>query len=209
MSQDTQDSAKMIGRMDRFETSLGIKIDHLASLQQELSELKTALTLEVDELKTLKLSLEKTLPETVDQSLRTSAERIIPQLLPPLVEGFQEENLDFINTSIEDAQQVKEGIDKSLSQARSLMSAFKKTITLRGVGITLAFCLGSLLTAGGIYYFFPQHISITYGLAPSAARMVVLGEAFMENTDKLSRGQKDFFMLKAVEKLKNPVFPKD
>lgn len=55
---------------------------------------------------------------------------------------------------------------------------------MRGAALTLVFCLSSLMAAGGIFYFFPQEIH--YGLSDNTLKTYFVGEAVMENFNKLT-----------------------
>lgn len=182
MDKNIDDFTDLLARMDRLETGLGIKIDRFTESEQALAKWRKEMTLEVEELKDLKHSLQKLLPETVHQTLEESANLIIPELLPPLIKGLQEATDAFIKSSLKETQRLKNGINQTISEAQELVSSHKKEMTLRRIGVTLIFCFSSLLTAGGIFYYFPQHQYVSYGLSPSAGEFIVLGEAFSENT---------------------------
>lgn len=197
MQKEIDALADLLEKIKRIEGALSPKVENLIKSEKTLSDLKNQLTLEVMEIKAFRESL----PELAKESLEESAESIISELLPLLVKGFQKESLGVVKSATKEAQRLKEDVDETISEAKELASSFKKTITLKGVGVILSFCLGSLLSAGGICYFFPQHVSVTYGMTNLTAEMVVFGEAFIENWDKLTASQKAFYFQKAREKL--------
>ncbi len=196
MKDDIKALEDTLGKIKRHEMTLSLKIDSLDKSQEAFSELAKSLTMEVEEIKNLK----KTLPEAVDQSLRLSASEVIPQLLPDLVEGFKEQTLSLIESSIKDAQRIKTEVDQVISQAAKYVTSQKRENILRRIGLTIIFCFSSLLTAGAIFYIFPQ--TVNYGMTYSMAEAVVFGEAFMENSEKLTLEQRQFFISKAADKLK-------
>jgi len=197
MQKEIDALADLLEKIKRIEGAFSSKVENLIKTEKELSELKKQLTLETMEIKAFR----ETLPKLAEESLKESAENIISELLPLLVKGFQKESLGVVKSAAKEAQRLRNDVDETISEAMELASSFKKTITLRGVGVILSFCLGSLLSAGGICYFFPQHVSVTYGMTNLTAEMVVFGEAFIENWDKLTASQKAFYLQKAREKL--------
>jgi hypothetical protein len=202
MKKDIDAFQDMLARMDRHETVLGIKLDRLTEFEQAIVKWQKALTLEVEQLKALKHSLETALPEKVYSSIKESADVIIPQLLPRIVEGFQEQTQEGIKSCIDEAQRIKKGIDDSISEANRFMSAQKRDMTLQRLGMTFFFCLGSFVTAISIFYYFPQHEHVTYKLGLDTARAAVIGKALIENEAKLTPEQHKFFIKKIEEELK-------
>ena len=189
----------MLARMDRLETVLGIKLDRFTESEQAIAKWQKALTLEVEELKALKHFLEKSLPEKVHDSLKESADVIMPQLLPRIVEGFQEQTHEGIKSCVDEAQRIKKGIDGSISEANRFMFAQKRDMTLQRLGMTFFFCLGSMVSAISIFYYFPQHEHITYGLGLDTARAALIGQVLIENEAKLTPEQHKFFVKKIEE----------
>lgn len=173
-----------IGRIDRLTTVLGTKVESFSASEQALSKWRKELTLEVEELKTLKHSLEQSLPELINKSIKSSSQIIVSQLIPSLVEGFVEKTIFFVDSSLKEAARLKDEIDHSISQVMGLISTQKKEMTLRIAALTFVFCLSSLMTAGGIFYFFPQEIH--YGLSDNTLKTYFLGEVVMKNFNKLN-----------------------
>jgi len=193
MKKDIDALRDMLARMDRLETVLGIKLDRFTESEKAIAHWQKALTLEVEELKALKHFLEKSLPEKVHGALKESADVIMPQLLPRIVEGLQEQTQESIKSSIDEAQRIKKGIDGSISEANRFMSAQKRDMTLQRLGMTFFFCLGSIVTAVSIFYYFPQHEYVTYKLGLDTARAAVIGKVLIENEAKLTPEQHKFF----------------
>ena len=173
-----------IGRIDRLTTVLGTKVESFSASEQALSKWRKELTLEVEELKTLKHSLEQSLPELINKSIKSSSQIIVSQLIPSLVESFVEKTIFFVDSSLKEAARLKDEIDHSISQVMGLISTQKKEMTLRIAALTFVFCLSSLMTAGGIFYFFPQQIH--YGLSDNTLKTYFLGEVVMKNFNKLN-----------------------
>jgi hypothetical protein len=199
MEKNSDDLQDILARMDRLEAGLGVQIDRFVKTEQILSKAGKDLMLEVEQLKTVKHSLRQNLPEMLNKSLEKQAQHMIPKLIPPLTKMFRESTDEFIDSSLEKAQKLKEGIDHAIYKADGFISSRKREITLRGLGLSVIFCFSSLLTAGAIFYYFPQKVS--YGITSSTAGTLVFGEAFTENIDKLSLEQREFFVKKAKDKL--------
>ena len=186
-------------KLDRLTTILSIKVESFSASEQALSNCRKELTLEVEEIKTLKHSLEQVLPELVNKSMKSSVQIMVPQFVSPLVEDFREKTFSFVESSLKEATRIKDEIDRSVFQVTGLISTQKKEMTIRVVALTFVFCLSSLMTAGGIFYFFPQEIH--YGLSDSTLKTYFVGEAVMENFNKLTPG--DQAMIKKKMNLKH------
>jgi len=197
--QSTEELGNLLLKFKRLETSLTDKIDNFVESQQEISDHSKKLTLEIEELKKLKISI----AEVVDTAVAESVKRVLPTLLPPLIRGFEEKTKSFADSSIKDAQGLKQEIDQTIYKASDFISFKKREMTNRRLGIGASFCAASLITALSIFYFFPQHEYHTthYALITPMAQAVVMGEAVFEDMEKLTPVQKEFFMKKAAQNL--------
>lgn len=171
-------------KVDRLTTVLGTKVESFSASEQAFSNCRKELTLEVEEIKTLKNSLEQALPELVNKSMKSSAQIMVPLLVPPLVEDFREKTFSFVESSLKEATRIKDEIDRSVNEVTGLISTQKKEMTVRVAALAFVFCVSSLMTAGGIFYFFPQEVH--YGLSDSTLKTYFIGEAVMENFNKLT-----------------------
>jgi hypothetical protein len=177
MSRDIDALQDMLARMDRLETVLGLKIDRFTESEQALSKCLKGMTLEVEELKSLKQLLEKSVPKTLDSSLKESAARIIPQFLPKLVEGFKKQTQEETESCIQEAKRIKEGVSHSISKAERFINSQKKEMVFRRWGMALCFCVGSLLTSISLFYYFPQHSYSYYSMGIETAKAAVVGQS--------------------------------
>ena len=149
MEKNIVELGKILAKMERYEKVLGTNLEKLGDSQQFIASCKDELVLEVEEMKSLRRSLR----EGVITALKDNAQIIIPQLLPSLVKGFQEQTQAFVESSLKESERLKDEINGSVSQVTGLISTQKKEMTVRVAALTLVFCLSSLMTAGGIFYF--------------------------------------------------------
>ena len=180
MEKNIVELGKILAKMERYEKVLGTNLEKLGDSQQFIASCKDDLVLEVEEMKSLRRSLR----EGVITALKDNAQIIIPQLLPSLVKGFQEQTQAFVESSLKESQRLKDEINGSVSQVTGLISTQKKEMTVRVAALAFVFCLSSLMTAGGIFYFFPQEIH--YGLSDSTLKTYFVGEAVMGVFNKLT-----------------------
>lgn len=195
MQKDIEALNDLVLKIKRLETALGAKIERFAESEQAISGYKKELTLEIEELK----SLRKSLPKLIASSMKESSSEELPKILPPLVKSFKESTLDFANASVKEADRLKNEINKTVYEAQRTISSGKKEITLRSIGMTFVFCLSSVITALAIFYFFPQHIH--YGFNHEAARYMSYGIAYAESFKELSQKDRDMIMDKAIARL--------
>lgn len=200
MEKNSNDLQDILARMDRLETGLGVQIDRFIKSEQMLAKAGKELMLEVEQFKAAKHSLAHALPEMIKSSLERQAELMIPKLISPLSEEFKKATENSIDDSLEKAQKLENGIEYAISKADRFIHSQRRELTLRGIMLSIIFCFSSILTAGAIFYYFPQ--SVTYGVTSSMSKSMALGETLIENFNKLSPQQKDFFMKKAADKLK-------
>ena len=87
-------------------------------------------------------------------------------------------------------EKYREGADKftkdmegTVSTLKQLLNLQKQRLTRKGLLICGVFCLASVLSGTGIYYFFPQNI---YYSDPNVARYMMMGRSTWENMKRLS-----------------------
>ena len=93
-------------------------------------------------------------------------------------------------TTTEINEKYREGADKftkdmegTVSTLKQLLNLQKQRLTRKGLLICGVFCLASVLSGTGIYYFFPQNI---YYSDPNVARYMMMGRSTWENMKRLS-----------------------
>jgi hypothetical protein len=189
MNKETIELEKVLARIERSEKGLGMKIESFIELQQALMACKDELIVEVEQIKNVR----KSLKESVVTALKDNAELIIPKLLSGLVDGFRKKTTALLDSSLEETERLKKGIDHSVSEVIRLIDFQKREMTIRRSGLTLAFCCSSILTGLALFYFFPQHEhvnfhtqNITYGLDDTQLKNLIAGEVALYNFDQLS-----------------------
>ncbi len=202
MQKDIEELNDLVLKIKRLETALSAKIDRFVESEKAISDYKKELTLEIEELKSLRGSL----PKLIGSTLKESSREEIPKILPSLVKSFKETTLDFVNSSVEEADRLKNEVDRAVYEAKRSISSGKEEITLRSIGMTFVFCVSSIITALSIFYFFPQHQHIHYAFNHEAATYMSYGIAYAECFKELGQKDKDMIMNKAVENLKKGKF---
>lgn len=197
---ETEGLNDLILKLKRLEAALGPKIDRFVESEQALSDLKKELTLEVEELKLLKSSL----PKVVGPSIKENIHKEISKMLPSLIDNFKGDTVDLVGSSVKEVERLKAEVNKSVSEAQKALVSGRTVVTSRIAGMTAAFCIASLMTAFGIFYFFPQHVH--YGLNTEAAEYMAFGLAYAENYQNLSQQDRELILKKASERLRNRRF---
>jgi hypothetical protein len=202
MQKDIEELSDLVLKIKRLETTLSAKVDRFVESEKAISDYKKELTIEIEELK----SLGKSLPKLIGSSMKESSSVELPKILPSLVKSFKETTLDFANSSVKEADRLKNEINKAVHQAQRAISSGKKDITLRSIGMTFVFCLSSVITALSIFYFFPQHQHVHYAFNHEAATYMSYGMAYAECFKELGQKDKDMIMNKAIGRLKKVDF---
>ena len=84
---------------------------------------------------------------------------------------------------LDDAEKFKQEMENNVSSMTNLMNLQKQRLTHKGLLICGVFCLTSVLTGMGLFYFFPQNI---YYSDLNVARYMMMGRATWENMKHLS-----------------------
>ena len=200
MQKDMEEFSDLVLKIKRLETALGAKIDRFIESEQAISDYKKELTLEIEELKYIR----KSLPKLISSSLKESSGEELPKILPSLVKSFKESTLGFTDSSIREADRLKNEVSKAVHETQQAISLCKKEITRRSIGMTFVFCLSSVITALSIFYFFPRNVH--YAFNHEAARYMSYGIAYVECFKDLSQKDKDMIMDRAVKKLMSENF---
>ena len=188
----------ILAKIKRSETVLNAKIDLFVKSEKALAETSKQLTLEITEIK----GISESIPQTIRNCLQENIKPLNDRLLPMLARGFQDQNLGFMQSSLQKAQDLEFKIKQTVSLATTLVSSQKRDLTIQGIGFIIAFCVSSLLTAGGIFYLFPQYYHINYEITPPMSQAILWGEVLLENQGKLNPDQKEFFVKKAEDKVR-------
>ena len=200
MQKDIEELNDLVLKIKRLETALSAKIDRFVESEQAIADYKKELTLEIEELKSIK----KSIPKLIGSSIKKSSREEIPRILPSLVESFKQKTTDIIQSSIEEADRLKKAVNETVYNARQSVYSGKKEFTFRSIWMTFIFCFSSVITALVIFYFFPQNVY--YGFNHDAARYMSYGIAYAECYKELSQKDRDMILDRATERLKKGDF---
>jgi len=178
----------LVGKVKRLEVMLGNNVKTLGQYQENISEDSQALTLEVEEIKELRRSLVQKLSETLEEIVKSMA----PELVKLIVRGFEENSRKFIDGNLAHIQKMTEITNEASSKANMVMSSYKRDLTFRRMGIAGAFWLGSLVSAGLVYYYFPQQVY--FGNSDGFMKTYFVGRAVQEKYDALSEKDKTIIL---------------
>lgn len=170
----------MVGRLKRLETSFEDNLKALGKHQGKIAEDSRALTLEVEQIKELRDSVVQTLSNTLE-GIVTS---MVPELVRLTVKGFEENSGQFVEDNLVRLRKISEQTEDVVSKASTVMSSYKRDLTIRRVLLAGAFWLGSVVTAGLVYYYFPQHIH--QGYSDEFLKTYFVGKAVRDNFDNLN-----------------------
>jgi len=179
-----------VGRLKRVETSLEDNLKALGKHQGKIAEDSRALTLEVEQIKELRDSLVQTLSNTLE-GIVTS---IVPELVRLTVKGFEENSKQLVEDNLAQIRKMIGITEDLISKANSVMSSYKRDLIVRRALLAGAFWLGSAITAGLVYYYFPQHIH--QGYSDEFLKTYFVGKAVRDNFDNLNPKDKSLIQEK-------------
>lgn len=174
----------MVGRLKRLETSLEDNLKALGKHQGKIAEDSRALTLEVEQIKELRDSVVQTLSNTLE-GIVTS---MVPELVRLTVKGFEENSKQLVENNFAQIKKMIGITEDVLSKANSVMSSYKKDLTIRRILLAGAFWLGSMVTGSLVYYYFPQHVH--QGYSDEFLKTYFVGKAVRDNFDNLNQKDK-------------------
>jgi hypothetical protein len=170
----------IVARFKRLETSLAEHVQTFTKHQCRLAEDSRALTLEVEQIKEAREFICSTVSETLKSALKAMA----PQIVPLIVQGFEEKSKKMVQDNLEDLKQTRHQAHEVVSHANSVISSCKRELTVRRIWLGGAFWLGSMVSAGLIYYFFPQNIY--QGYSDDFIKTYFVGKVVRDNFEELS-----------------------
>jgi|GEM_PF-3484887 len=179
-----------VGRFKRLETSLEDNLKALGKHQGKIAEDSRALTLEVEQIKELRDSLVQTLSNTLE-GIVTS---IVPELVRLTVKGFEENSKQLVEDNLAQIKKMIGITEDVISKANGVISSYKRDLTIRRVLLAVAFWLGSVITAGLVYYYFPQHIH--QGYSDEFLKTYFVGKAVRDNFNNLNPKDKSLIQEK-------------
>lgn len=172
MDEHIKDLENMSGKIQRNIQLFESKLESLIALNNELSQLKDALQLEVTELNCFKSATEKIISDTIINNH--------PELARLLKEGIAEDYKPILNN-----------METLLNRMDHTYGSYLKRFQWKGFMIAIAFCLGSLLSGLSLWYFFPQTTVVRSYLGEKHFSYLKEGVMFKHAFKKLSKADQN------------------
>lgn len=167
-------------KIKRSEIALEKAVKSLDQVQKKLSEDSGRLTLEVMEMGNMAAGVS----EVLTQAIKKEMETILPHVTKYMVKDVQDKLNDSTTGSMEKIKSASGIAHDVIMNANTIMHQHKKELTLRRVWLGAVFFMGSLATALGIFYFFPQNIN--YVVDRDFMRTYFVGMVVRQNLNELS-----------------------
>lgn len=181
---------EMLARLERIAVKFPDYIQRLEKESQKVSENIPKITLEIEELKKVKADLIPSLSEAVKKALIEERKVFVESALKGLqdnmesiLQKYRDQAQETTQKYLNDAQIFKQEMTIVVSSMTKLMNLQKQRLTRKGVLICAVFCVASVVTGGGLFYFFPQNIYYSDG---NTARNMIMGRSTWDNMKHLS-----------------------
>ena len=92
---------------------------------------------------------------------------------------------------LEDGEKFKADMERTVSILKQLLNLQKQRLTYKGLLICFVFCVTSVLTGSGLFYFFPQKV---YYQDMNTAKNIIMGRVTWERFNKLSPKEQDILV---------------
>jgi len=92
---------------------------------------------------------------------------------------------------LEDGEKFKADMERTVSILKQLLNLQKQRLTHKGLLICFVFCVTSVLTGSGLFYFFPQKV---YYQDMNTAKNIIMGRVTWERFNKLSPKEQDILV---------------
>lgn len=162
--------------IDRKVDSIKNIVDKMMDLKSEILDLKKDLKMEVDELREIRIEAKN----TIEKAMHDSHPHLTSLIKKGLAENFSSLKEELTTLSIEFRQKME-----------GAYRVRESSLTTKGILVTLSFCLGSLLTGAGLWYFFPQHVSVNQTLTDWQMKGLRDGALFKHAFKKLPKKEQE------------------
>jgi len=193
----------ILARVERFATNFPEYLQRLEKESKKIGENLPKITLEVEEFKKVQTTLTPALSTAVRKALVEERNIFVAHAVKALKEDMESVLKDYRHRTkemtqkyLEDGEKFKADIERTVSNLKQLLNLHKQRLTYKGLLICLVFCAASVLTGGGLFYFFPQKI---YYQDINTAKNIVMGRVAWESFNKLSPKDQDI-LVEAVKK---------
>jgi len=109
--------------------------------------------------------------------------KVLKEEIDSVLKECRHQTKEMTQKYLEDGEKFKADMERTVSGLKQLLNLQKQRLTHKGLLICLVFCVASILTGMGLFYFFPQNI---YYSDPNVARYMMMGRATWENMKYLS-----------------------
>lgn len=153
--------------------------DDLFQLKKDLSGIMSKLTLEVSELEDHNTSALEMLKQASSQ-IQETVEKATVESQPVLTKLIKESLAEPFSAMKQEVSSLSKKLEGAYRERES-------SLTTKGVLVTISFCLGSMLTGAGLWYFFPQHVSVNQSLTDWQLKGLRDGAMFRHAFKKLAK----------------------
>ena len=182
---------ELVLRAERFGDRFSKQTEALTSCEQGMARLKKELTLEVEELRAQRHAIEHDLMKNIEKAVQKTIKSVLPEQMPGLVAGFVSKAESASQAMMNKAEKLGGRIDQTVQKASETIEIQHRCVTWMSYSIMAGIFGVSLLTACGIYYFFPTYSHIHYEMSDEMARSYFLGESVKRMYGSLTQKQKE------------------
>jgi len=192
MERDIVALDKLLGKIDRAEKGLELRIEKLDTSQHALTICKEEFFTEIEELRSIRHALEDNLTQKVGNAVQESIRSEFPQIVSRIVAEFNEKTQEGAEACLQKASGIVDSVETTIKKVAQFHEGQKISMTWRRLGLNAAFCVSAILTAVVINCFWETRI--TYEMTPEIARSFFVGEAVNELYNDLTEEQKTKFV---------------
>lgn len=150
--------AELTRRLSRDTTVLKTKIDETISLKKDMQSIITELQNEASEFKNCRSDIETAISDTTKESF--------PDLVNIISESIDKSLAVIVKSELSKFSESVESFGDHLktcsAELKSNNNHYRKKLSRVGIIICSTFCLSSILTGFGLWYFFPQSQTIAF-----------------------------------------------
>lgn len=168
-------------KLERLEIILAPKTQDLVGCVQNISDRTKALSLEIEELKTMKESLKI----EIKQALQEELKQIAPSFSKQASDSFHQQVRPLLDSPLEVLQKISYEADKTVSVLKSMAIKGKTRLILMGLSLVASVCLACGIMAMIFFYFFPQTIVVKYENNFDQILQIIYGKTVIDNFKSL------------------------
>ena len=188
----------ILARVERFATNFPEYLQRLEKESKKISENLPKITLEVEEFKKVQTTLTPALSAAVRKALIeeknifvTHAAKALKEDMESVLKDYRHRTKEMTQKYLEDGEKFRADMEKTVSTLKQLLNLQKQRLTYKGLLICFVFCVASVLTGSGLFYFFPQKV---YYQDMNTAKNIIMGRVTWESFNKLSPKDQDILV---------------